>query len=134
MKCVCVLIWDRNYKVLSVSRKNNPQDKGLVGGKVESNESEITALIREVKEETGLDVLNFKLIYTDTDDNNNLVETYICKCEGKISTQEKGVVEFVDYSELLKGSFRNYNLNLLDIFINNFDRNIINEYISHIRN
>jgi 8-oxo-dGTP pyrophosphatase MutT (NUDIX family) len=40
--------------ILSVPRRNNPNDFGLPGGKVEEGESEVDAAARELFEETGL--------------------------------------------------------------------------------
>ena len=47
-------------KVLGVSRKTDPNDFGLPGGKVDEGETLYDAMVREVKEETGLTVLKAK--------------------------------------------------------------------------
>lgn len=46
--------------VLAVSRKNNPNDFGLPGGKIDPGETPEGALFREVSEETGLNVGEFR--------------------------------------------------------------------------
>ena len=55
---VCALFWhpsgDRN--VLSISRRNKPEDIGLIGGKVDPGETPEQAIIRECYEETGVGV------------------------------------------------------------------------------
>jgi mutator protein MutT len=43
-------------KVLAISRKNEPNNLGLPGGKVEVGESPAECIVRELKEEVGLDV------------------------------------------------------------------------------
>lgn len=105
---VCALIFRENNKILGVSRKNDPNDFGLVGGKIEPNESEIDALIREVKEETGLDVLTFKLLYKGFD-GQRTCSCYICDVVGEIYTEEAGVVKDVTWETVFNGTFGEYN-------------------------
>ena len=53
---------------LAVSRKNNPNDWGLPGGKVDPDETSQQAIRREVMEETGITDLDFRwgFDYRDT--------------------------------------------------------------------
>ena len=53
-KCTQVVILNENGEVLSVSRKHDHNDFGLVGGKVDEGETPLEAVIRETREETGL--------------------------------------------------------------------------------
>jgi 8-oxo-dGTP pyrophosphatase MutT (NUDIX family) len=52
----CVLIRTGEGFILGVTRKDNQEDFGLPGGKVEPGESPLQAAIRELEEETGLKV------------------------------------------------------------------------------
>ena len=61
---VCVLIVDqKSCNFLSVSLKDDHTDFNLPGGKVELGENIIDAGVREVKEETGIDVFNLEFLY-----------------------------------------------------------------------
>jgi 8-oxo-dGTP pyrophosphatase MutT (NUDIX family) len=51
---VALVIMDQY--VLAVSRRGRPDDLGLPGGSIEGEETPFDALVREVKEETNLDV------------------------------------------------------------------------------
>ena len=62
---VQVVLLNEDNEVLAVSRKDDHNDFGLIGGKVdeedyypsdECDSTNIRAAIREVKEETGLDI------------------------------------------------------------------------------
>lgn len=51
---VVALVFSPEGKVLAVSRKDDPNDLGLPGGKAEDGETPFEAVVREVEEETGL--------------------------------------------------------------------------------
>jgi 8-oxo-dGTP pyrophosphatase MutT (NUDIX family) len=103
--------------VLAVSRKDDPNDFGLPGGKCEVGDQDpIQTAIREVEEETGvvLDRDTMQLVYVD------MARTQVCACyratdyeDSQLRSREAGVVKWVDYEELLKGSFKDYNRRLL---------------------
>lgn len=67
-KAVCLLVKNEQGKFLGCSRKNNPNEWGFPGGKVDPGESVIDALCREVQEETGYDIRDKPLVplYHDT--------------------------------------------------------------------
>lgn len=110
--CALILVGD---KILGVSRKDNFTQFGLPGGKIEEGELSNETLIREVFEETGLIIMNYKHFYENVDDHNNLTVTYICDVIGgidentKFNTKEKGVVKLCDWDLLLEGPFSKYN-------------------------
>jgi len=58
-KVVLALMW-KDGKVLSVSRKDDRTSYGLPGGKVDPGETLEDALLREVQEETGVQIKRFE--------------------------------------------------------------------------
>lgn len=111
-EAVCALIFTANNKIIGVSRKDDPEAFGLCGGKVDEGETPEEALIRETKEETGLDITKFEKVFERTDGDFKCF-TYLCEVAGEITTNEAGVVKEVDWAELLAGPFGEYNRQLL---------------------
>lgn len=96
--------------VLGVSRKDNHQDFGLCGGKMEeidNGDPQMTA-IRETFEETGLKISNLRLIFAMHKDGY-MGYTYLADYEGEINHNEPHVVKWVPFEVLIKGSFGKYN-------------------------
>jgi len=116
---VCALIF-RGDKILSVSRKNDPTKFGLVGGKVDEGETLIEALFRETKEETGLEIVSYKEVYTRIDDIYECT-TFLCETSGDINVideKETGVIKELTWEELFKGPFGEYNKGLFNHLYN----------------
>lgn len=109
----CVLVQNAEGQFLAVSRKNNPGDFGLPGGKVDAGETPVEAAVRELREETGLsaDINSMKLVFV-ADDGEYATYTYVGNVNGEVLTSEPGVVQWVSADELLRGSFADYNRQL----------------------
>ena len=107
----CVLIVSSAGQVLAVSRRDDPTDFGLPGGKIDPGEDAETAARRELQEETGLTVGELTMVHSEHD-GNMLCTTFMGQADGEIDTDESGVIRWVDPEVLLQGSFKGYNLRL----------------------
>lgn len=113
-----ILIIERG-RILACSRKDNPDDFGLPGGKCEEGEGFEDAAIRELFEETGLKAIDLHYVF-ERQDGEFHVKTFMPeKYFGTIPSDEEqkkkkeGRVKWVTVEELLQGSFGEYNRNLL---------------------
>lgn len=105
--------------------KNDWPGLNLPGGHVESNETLIDSVIREMKEETGLDIKNPKLCYVKEWDWGNDTRYlgflyYTNEFNGELTSSEEGEVMWVNYSK----DKNNYHLSdgleeLIHLILNN---------------
>lgn len=104
-KAACLLVLDRDYnRFLAVSLKNDPSDFNLPGGKVEKEETYKEAAIRELKEETGIEVKTH-LVYpllTGVFDQYLVQTFYTESWKGEINTKEEGIVKWLPLYHLTK--------------------------------
>ena len=116
---VQVVLLNPEGLVLGVSRKTDHNDFGLVGGSLEDYDTtpELGA-IRECKEETGLDISNLRLIYLKTSSVGRKGYTYLADYTGDIAYDEPHVVKWTTFSELIKGSFGRWNLEVYHSLLN----------------
>ncbi|MEV6874117.1 NUDIX domain-containing protein [Amycolatopsis sp. NPDC051128] len=87
IRCVGGIAFDDDGRLLLIRRANNPGSGqwSLPGGRVEPGESDETAVIRELREETGLDVIPGTWIGTVTRGPFE-IHDYACEITGGILT------------------------------------------------
>lgn len=114
---VSVVLLFNQGQILAVSRKDNPEDFGLPGGKLEPEETFEQGAIREVKEETGLDIFGLLPLFYRTDGDFFAV-CYVAQWKGEIDNDlEAGLVKWVDFEKIKQGSFGHYNTHLHESLI-----------------
>ncbi len=105
--------------VLGVSRKDNHNDFGLPGGRIEPRETPEQCMVRELYEETGLRAIDWHLVFEAYEENRKVrAATYmVTKFEGCISTQEAGVAAWVPSLKLVDetSTFRDFNKALFKV-------------------
>lgn len=121
----CVFVMNDDGLILGITRKNEPDKWGIVGGKVEMGEAPLEAALRELKEETGLEVrpdARITLIYQD-EHKGYLTAAYDVKIQdlvGKLpevgkhipAVEEGTLWGWVDTETLIRGPFGKFNLGL----------------------
>ena len=109
LSTLCYIEKDNKYLMLHrIVKKNDVnKDKWIgVGGHFEQGESPEECLLREVKEETGLDLLSYRFRGIVTFIASGWETEYMClytadRCEGGMISCNEGVLEWVDKEKLL---------------------------------
>ncbi len=116
----CVLTMNENGEILAVSRKDDKEDFGLPGGKVEPGETPVEAALRELNEETGYQIVDpryINMIYHRQDPDGKLTVTYevpFGALKKVKNTTEDAVVAWIKPDTLARGkAFGEYNRGLL---------------------
>lgn len=118
----CYLIKD-NEVVVTKYKKGNKKEGyyDIPGGKIEEGESPKQTAIREMKEETGIEIQNLKYKGIMTIEYPNrmfIFDTFISKeYEGEPQEFEENTSEWIDIDELLKKEKILSNIILLDKFL-----------------
>lgn len=103
-----VVLINEDGLILAVSRKDNHEDFGLPGGKVDPGETPEQAAIRETKEETGLEIYDLQLVFAMFK-NGYMGYTYLAKYSGEINHNEPHVVKWDSFYKITQGSFGKFN-------------------------
>ena len=101
---VLCLIQDGNRILLQNRVKKDWQGYTLPGGHVEPGESFVDAVIREMKEETGLDILKPRLVgikQFPIEDGRYIVLLFKTECfSGQVVSSDEGEMEWVECDRL----------------------------------
>ncbi|WP_022765998.1 8-oxo-dGTP diphosphatase [Butyrivibrio sp. XPD2006] len=119
---VLCLIQDGNRILLQNRIKEDWKGYTLPGGHVEPGESFVDAVKREMKEETGLDIINPKLAgikQFPIDDGRYIVLLFrAVEFAGEVISSEEGQMEWVDRSNLSEIETVNDLEQLIEVIIN----------------
>ena len=105
---LCYIEKDNKYLMLYRNKKENDLNEGKwigVGGKFEERESPDECLLREVKEETGLTLTEYKLrcLVTFVSDKWETEHMYVynaTKFEGEVHECSEGVLKWIDKDKI----------------------------------
>ncbi|MFO0598160.1 MAG: NUDIX domain-containing protein [Myxococcaceae bacterium] len=107
---VVVIIEDEG-RVLGVSRPGLPEDVGLPGGSIDPGETPEQAAVREVKEETGLDVTVRHLVTRPF--HSHLVHAFVATSfSGVVHASEEGEAKWTDWDGVCSGRYGAFNREL----------------------
>ena len=118
----CYLIKD-NEVVVTKYKKGNKKEGyyDIPGGKIEEGESPKQTAIREMKEETGIEIQNLKykgIMTIEYPDRMFIFDTFISKeYEGEPQNMKENTSEWIEINELLKKEKILSNIILLDKFL-----------------
>ena len=124
-------LFSRNKDIVWLIRKNNPEwQRGLlngIGGKVElPNETAFNAMVREFREEAGLEIFNWEHFCTISDDKSYECHCFFTTSDLKATTKTEEEINWY-YTNFLPTNVI-FNLRWLIPMALNFDKKITLPY------
>ena len=110
-----IAVFEKDEQYLAISRKDNYNDFGFVGGKIDKTEFAYTAMCREVREEVGVRIINALPFFLFPDSKGRLcLAFYIEKYEGELRSLEGPPIKWVspEFLELPTNTYHEYNKEL----------------------
>lgn len=105
---LCYIEKDGKYLMLFRNKKENDINSGKyigVGGHIELGETKEEALIREVKEETNLDVISYeyfgKVFFKDDDFEENMYLFTVTEFKGELKECDEGELHWINKENIL---------------------------------
>ncbi|MBL8914270.1 MAG: NUDIX domain-containing protein [Archangium sp.] len=103
-----VVIENERGDVLGVSRPGLPDDVGLPGGSIDDGETPEAAAIREVREETSLEV-SVRLLFSEPY-HGHLVHVFVATSwTGTPRSTPEGEVKWTTWAEVSRGRYGDFN-------------------------
>ena len=114
---VALMVRDSDGFVVSVTRRDVAGDQNLVGGKIDPGETPWDALVRETREEAGVEVRHAEWVFERIDETDGKIAWcyLVTQWSGEPHTCEPGVeVSWQPPSRLIEEgcTFREYNRRL----------------------
>jgi 8-oxo-dGTP diphosphatase len=118
IEAVCVCVKNKDGLYLSISRKDNHDLIGFVGGKIDPNETPLDAIIRESYEECGLELINIVYLDKTFDDTGILVHFFKADISNEpVQKEGEGIIYWVTKEDLInKSPYKEYNNLMLNKF------------------
>lgn len=129
MKQAVVALIIKDGLILSISRRNDKTKFGLIGGKVDEGETLEQALIREVKEESGITIKEcIEILHRVEPKDRPEGEDFNTYCYlatewiGTAHNSEEGEVAWLTEAELTgdNGAFADYNRETIKVYRTKF--------------
>jgi mutator protein MutT len=115
MKKASIAVIKRGDLFLTVSRRNDLNDMGFPGGKIEGEETEIEGLVREVEEETGIRILSCRPILVKQAFEHEVHVFEALVWSGQPQSIEGTTIKWLTSDEiLLQKSFGTFNRSVLE--------------------
>lgn len=131
MRKASVALIIKDGMILAVSRSWNNNKYGIIGGKLELNETPKEAVIREVQEEAGIKIISCEEIYSRLEEAEIPGDLdfytycfYATEWSGNPRSSEEGEVRWITKDNLLgsSGAFPEYNKNTLNALREKFPK------------